>query len=81
MGGHNAVAFGTATTNSSSQLMKLGKTEPVCILDHHQCGIGHIHTNLNDGGSNHHIRLASGEGGHGSFLFRALHLSVKQSDP
>ena len=73
----DAEAFILATAYPASQLMKLGKTEPVCIFDDHQGGIWHIHAHLHHGGSHQNICPSMGEGTHNFFFFRTLHLSME----
>ena len=58
--------------------MQLGQTEAVGILNDHQGGIGNVHTHFNDGGGYQNISLTGSEGCHHCFLFRTLHLPVKQ---
>ena len=81
MGGENAVAFGLAPTYPASQLVKLAQAEPIGVLNDHERSVGHVHTYLDNGGGYHHIRFAPGEGRHGGFLLRPLHLTVKQRNP
>ena len=81
MRSQNAIAFCLTTFHTSSQLVQLGKAETVCILNDHQCGVGYVHTDLNDRGCNHHIRFPPCKGGHGFFLLGRLHLTVEQRNP
>ena len=80
VGGQDTVAFRLAPAHPAPKLMKLGKTEPVRVLNDHQCGVGHVHTYLNNRGGHHHIRLSPGEGCHSFFLFSALHLPMEQGN-
>ena len=80
MGGEDAVALAAATAHTAPQLVQLGKTEAVGVLDHHQGGIGHIHTHFNDGGGHQNVAFAPGKGAHNGILFCALHSAVEQAD-
>ena len=80
MGGEDAVAFCLAPAYPAAELVQLAQTEPVGVLNDHQRGVGNVHAHLDDRGRHHDIRFPTGEGRHGRFLFRTLHLSVEQSD-
>ena len=80
MGGENTKALGFATTYTAAQLVQLGKAEAIGVLNHHQRGVGHIHTHFDHRGSHQHIRLTLGESSHHRLLFRTLHLAVDQGN-
>jgi len=59
--------------------VELGQAEVVGALDQHDGGIGHIHTDLDNGGGYQNIILAVTEGGHDGILLVGFHASVQET--
>ena len=72
------VAGGAAYT--ATELMKLGKSEALGVLNDHHAGVGDIDTDLNDGGGNEDVQLSVREFAHDGILFGGLELSVNHAD-
>src|SRR5262249_47479260 len=45
-GHQDAIRLCCAATDTATELMKLRQTKPFSMLDHHDCGIGHVNTDL-----------------------------------
>ena len=66
--------------HTAAQLVQLRKTEALGMLDHHQRCVGHVDTDLDDGGRNQHIDLAGGEERHRLRLVGRGHAAMQQAD-
>ena len=53
-----------AAAHPAAQLVQLADPEPLRIHDDHDGRVGHVHADLNNGGSHQHIDLARGERPH-----------------
>src|SRR5262249_43498164 len=69
-----------AAADASAQLVELGKTEALGMLDHHDGRLRHVDTDLDHGGGNQKPRVAGREKLHGAILVGALHLAVHEID-
>ena len=60
--------------------MELGEPEAVGTLDDHHRGVGHVHTDLDDGGRQEYLCFARDEATHGFVLLIGLHLTMYTHD-
>ena len=70
--------FSDTAPNTSAQLMQLRKPEAFSVFDNHQCGIGHVDANLNNGCGNKHVDVALGKLLHNGILLLAFHTPVQK---
>ena len=59
--------------------MELRQTEPVCVLDHHQIGVRHVHTDLDNRCCDQDIVFLRCKIAHDLIFFRVFHASVQYS--
>jgi hypothetical protein len=45
-----------AASDSTAQLMQLGKAEALGVFDQHHSGVRHVHSHFNDRGTDQHAR-------------------------
>ena len=69
-----------AAPHATPQLVQLAEAKAFSMLDHHQRGIGHVHTNLNHGSADQHSHVAVGEQRHHGQLFCRGHARMQQAD-
>jgi len=69
-----------APAYAATQLMQLGQTESLGILDEHDGGVGHVDADFDDGGSNQDVEVPVQEGLHRVLLLVPEHLSMKKAD-
>ncbi len=69
-----------AAPDPAAQLVELGQTKTLGMLDDDDAGLRHVHADLDHGGGDEELRLAGGEGGHGGVLLGALHAAMDQPD-
>ena len=53
-----------STAYPATELVELGKAEPLRVLDDHHGGVRYVHAYLDDGGGHQNVRLVGGEGRH-----------------
>ncbi len=66
--------------NATTELVKLGKTEPVSSLDDHDGGVRNIDTDLDDRRGDEHIVPALFELTHGALLVFRLHTAMEHGE-
>ena len=72
-------AFFRASTDAASQLVQLGETETLGMLDdHHRC-VGHVNADFDYGRRHENVHFAANKGFHRRAFFGRLHASVQQS--
>ncbi|MNF45260.1 hypothetical protein D3C84_263880 [compost metagenome] len=76
----HAMAGGTAAADPPAQLVQLGQTQALGVLDDHQAGIGYVDADLDHRGGDQQLQLALLELLHYRGLFRRLHAPVDQPD-
>ena len=74
----NTPGFALSASDTSAQLMQLGKTEALGILHDHQAGIRHVDAHLDDGRGNQDVDLPRRKALHHVLLFPTLHSSVER---
>src|SRR6202022_3184048 len=57
-GHEDAIGLGGAPADASAQLVKLGETEALCVLDHHNRGIGHIDSDFDHRRRHQNVQLS-----------------------
>ncbi len=62
----------------SAQLMQLRKPEGFGAFDHHNRGVGHIHTDFDHGGCHQNLARTALKRAHGGVFFGGRHLSVNE---
>ena len=67
-----------AAAHTSAQLVQLGESEAVGVLDDHDRGVGNIHAHLDDRRGHEHLDLAFAELLHDLALGLGAHAAVKQ---
>ena len=80
VGEEQAVRLPATAADAAAQLMQLGQSEPVGILDQHDGGLGDIHADLDHGGRHQQIDSAGLECRHQALLVGCLQTSVHQAD-
>lgn len=76
----DAMSVVGAASDAAAELMQLSESELLGILDHHDGGIGDIHTDLDDTGGEEDLDGAGPEVLHDPFLGVGGQLAVEQSD-
>ena len=66
-----------STADTSAELVKLCKTETLCIFNHHDCSIRHVNTDFNNGSWNQNLYLVCRETLHDLIFFGGFHFAVK----
>ena len=67
------------TANPTPELMELGQPEPVCAVDHHHCGVGHVDAHFDHRRGHQNVQLAVPELAHDFVLFLPGHPTVEQA--
>ena len=70
-----------AASDAAAQLVQLGKTHALGVLDHHERRIGHVDAHLDHRRRDEKLDLARLEGRHRRVLLRTGHAAVHESDP
>ena len=68
-----------AAADAPTELMKLREAEAVRVLDQHDRGVGHVHTDLDHSRRHQHIDLTVAEGAHDAVLLGWAQLAVDQA--
>jgi len=53
----NAMRFLRAAADAAAQLVQLRKTETFCVFNHHNRGVGNVHTDFDDRGGDQNLRV------------------------
>ena len=80
-GQQDAVALGRPAPDPAAQLVQLGQTEPLRVLDHHDGGVGHVDAHLDDRRGHQHLHLAVAEPPHDTVALVGLEPPVHQRRP
>ena len=75
-GHQNTIRLVGSAPYTTTELMKLGKSETFGILYYHHGSVRYIHTDFNNRGGNHYLRLAGNEQLHLRILFGGFHFPV-----
>ena len=75
-----AVGLMFAASDAPAELVELGESEPVGILDDHDGGVGHVDAHFDDGCRDEHVRPAIFEIAHDLFFFGGFHFPVEEPD-
>ncbi len=78
-GDQRTVARLLPTPHTAPELVQLGQTKAIGVLDHHDGGVGHVDADLDDCGAHQYLAFAGGKGAHDLILLAAGHSPVKQS--
>ena len=68
------------SAHAPAQLVQLREAKTLGVLDHHDCGIGHIHADFYDCCRDQRIQVAASEGRHCGFFFGRV-LAVRAASP
>ena len=64
----NAVGLGGAAADATAQLVKLRQAKAFGVFDNHDGGIGHVHTDFDDGGGDEDVNFIFAETLHDRFF-------------
>ena len=80
-GGEQTQAGVFAAADATPQLVQLTDAEPVGVHHEHDCRIGHVDTDLDDGGAHQYVDLTIAERGHHRVLVVGGQSAVHQAEP
>ena len=63
------------------ELMQLAQAKAVCVLHHHQGGVGDVYPHFDYGGCHQQVYLALGEGFHDGLLVPGFLFAVDDAHP
>src|SRR5579863_2544905 len=79
-GHQDAERFCGPAADAAAELVKLGQTEALGVLDHHYGCVGHVDANFYDGGRDQNLELAFLEHTHDLILQVGIETAVKKAD-
>lgn len=75
-----AVGFVGASTDAAAELVELGEAEAFGAFDEHDCGVGDIDADFDDGGGDEEVGFVGGEVAHDLFFFVFFEFAVEEGD-